>query len=159
MCDREALLENLYGVDSHVHILHALEGLSVDQVGARPAAVPFSIHQLVEHMIYWQAIGVARVTGLTPPYPVSSSEGWTAPAQPSAAAWESACRRFADGLADLKDLVSTVDLDAIVEPNRQRSARQNVYMVMGHNSYHLGQIVLIRHLLGAWPPPKGGVSW
>jgi hypothetical protein len=28
-----------------------------------------------------------------------------------------------------------------------------------HNAYHLGRIVLLRQLLGAWPPPSGGDSW
>ena len=28
-----------------------------------------------------------------------------------------------------------------------------------HNSYHLGQIVLLRRILGAWPPPSGGDTW
>lgn len=25
----------------------------------------------------------------------------------------------------------------------------------GHNAYHLGQVVLMRRILGAWPPPAG----
>lgn len=28
--------------------------------------------------------------------------------------------------------------------------------LISHDSYHLGQIVLLRRLLGAWPPPSGG---
>jgi len=25
----------------------------------------------------------------------------------------------------------------------------------GHNAHHLGQVVLMRRILGAWPPPGG----
>jgi uncharacterized damage-inducible protein DinB len=28
-----------------------------------------------------------------------------------------------------------------------------------HNSYHAGQAVLLRQLLGQWPPPSGGLTW
>jgi uncharacterized damage-inducible protein DinB len=28
----------------------------------------------------------------------------------------------------------------------------------GHNAYHLGQVVFMRRILGAWPPPGGGME-
>jgi uncharacterized damage-inducible protein DinB len=28
-----------------------------------------------------------------------------------------------------------------------------------HNSHHLGQVVLLRQILGAWPPPSGSYTW
>jgi hypothetical protein len=28
-----------------------------------------------------------------------------------------------------------------------------------HNSYHLGQVVQLRQMLGAWPPASGGLTW
>jgi len=28
-----------------------------------------------------------------------------------------------------------------------------------HNSHHLGQVVLLRLMLGAWPPPSGSYTW
>lgn len=28
----------------------------------------------------------------------------------------------------------------------------------GHTAYHLGQVVIMRRILGAWPPPGGGFS-
>lgn len=160
MGEREALERNLYGADSHVHAVHALEGLTARDVGARPAGLTHSIYQLLQHMIYWQDIGIARVRGAPSTMPSSSAEGWTAaPAPASQAVWDEGVRSFTDGLEQLEGLLPSVDLDRVVEPDRQRTARQNVLMVMGHNSYHLGQIVQIRQLLGKWPPPKGGDSW
>jgi len=32
-------------------------------------------------------------------------------------------------------------------------------MLANHNSYHLGQIVSLRRLIGAWLPPSGGATW
>ncbi|GAC1419193.1 MAG: hypothetical protein NVSMB62_11680 [Acidobacteriaceae bacterium] len=28
-----------------------------------------------------------------------------------------------------------------------------------HAAYHLGRVVLLRQMLGAWPPPAGGFTW
>jgi hypothetical protein len=28
-----------------------------------------------------------------------------------------------------------------------------------HNSYHAGQVVIVRQALDAWPPPSGGLTW
>jgi uncharacterized damage-inducible protein DinB len=34
-----------------------------------------------------------------------------------------------------------------------------LWQMVGHNSYHLGQIALIRRALGVWPPRAGGDRW
>src|SRR5262249_12094487 len=31
--------------------------------------------------------------------------------------------------------------------------------IASHNSYHLGQVVVLRQRLCAWPPPSGGLTW
>jgi hypothetical protein len=28
-----------------------------------------------------------------------------------------------------------------------------------HTAHHLGQIIVLRQLLGAWPPPAGSWTW
>ena len=32
-------------------------------------------------------------------------------------------------------------------------------LVATHNAHHLGQVILLRQLLGAWPPPAGSWTW
>jgi uncharacterized damage-inducible protein DinB len=31
--------------------------------------------------------------------------------------------------------------------------------IIAHNSYHTGQIALLRRQAGAWPPERGGDTW
>jgi hypothetical protein len=31
-------------------------------------------------------------------------------------------------------------------------------VIGAHNSYHAGQAALLRQVLGAWPPPSGGLT-
>ena len=34
-----------------------------------------------------------------------------------------------------------------------------IHHVAQHNAHHLGQVVLMRQLMGEWPPPSGGSNW
>jgi uncharacterized damage-inducible protein DinB len=34
-----------------------------------------------------------------------------------------------------------------------------VWQITAHNSYHAGQIALLRRQAGAWPPERGGDTW
>jgi uncharacterized damage-inducible protein DinB len=33
------------------------------------------------------------------------------------------------------------------------------HTIASHTSYHIGQVVMLRQLLGKWPPPSGGLTW
>lgn len=162
MNEREALARQVHGRDSHVHSVHALEGLEALDAGKRPASAPHSIFQLVRHLIYWQDLGLARIRGGRPPRPATAAEGWTATVEPEGAdQWNDAVEEFTAGLWDLQALLDDpdTDLDLVSNPEPRRVARQEVLMVLCHNSYHLGQIVLLRQQLGRWPPPQGGDTW
>jgi uncharacterized damage-inducible protein DinB len=43
--------------------------------------------------------------------------------------------------------------------NQGTTVEDVVWQTIVHNTHHLGQVVLLRRLLGAWPPPGGGDSW
>jgi uncharacterized damage-inducible protein DinB len=157
--ERETLKAQLLGVYSHVHMLDALEGLSAEQAGAVPEGLPHSVFQLLRHMIYWQDIGIERMRGTPPPFPESAAEGWTAlPAPAGQTEWDDTIESFTAGLWEIDAMLDSpeVDLDAVVESDRWRTVRDNLLMIMCHNSYHLGEIVMLRRQLGAWPPPQGG---
>ena len=34
-----------------------------------------------------------------------------------------------------------------------------LWQTLVHNSYHIGQVVILRRALGIWPPRGGGDSW
>ncbi len=162
MNERKALQVQLYGLNSHLNILHALEGLEPEAAGARVGAATHTIFQVLHHMVYWQDIALARLSGERPARPASAALGWTAPAAPEDASdYEAAVACLAEGLRSLEACLTDprFDLDAVVEPDRGVTAREEILMVQGHNSYHLGQIVMLRQELGAWPPPRGGDTW
>ena len=158
----QALREQLHGQNSHLGYLQALEGLSPADAGRRPTGAPHTVFQVLQHMLYWQDITLARLSGEAPEPPKTSTLGWQSPAAPEDASdWEAAIAGFAEGLRALEEVLVRPGFDpgAIVDRERRTSARTELLMVQGHNSYHLGQIVVLRQLLGAWPPPRGSSAW
>jgi len=160
--EREALARQLYGESSHKHVLHALEGLDPELAGRRAGRSPHTIYQILQHMTYWQDIAEARLRGEPPPRPSSAALGWTEREAPEDESdWQAAIACFAEGLRALEARVldPELDLGRMVQRDRGVTVREEVLMLQGHNSYHLGQIVLLRQELGAWPPPRGGDTW
>ncbi len=158
---RASLHRQLSGKASHVAMLDALEGLTFDRAGTRVAGVPHTIFQVLHHMIYWQDIALARLRGEDPAFPASAADGWATPPAPTDEAdWAGAIAAFGAGLEGIgRHALEDEDLDRVVKQRTGETALDEILMIQGHNSYHLGTIVQLRHQLGAWPPPKGGETW
>ena len=162
MNDRDTLRELLYGVRSHLHTLHALEGLDPGLAGAEVSGSPHTIFQILNHVIYWQDMALSRMRGDHPADPPTASEGWAFSSGPEDDSdWEAAIASLAEGLRSIEGLVADpdYDLEQRVRNDGDGTARDEVLMVQSHNSYHLGQIVQLRHQLGSWPPPRGADTW
>jgi uncharacterized damage-inducible protein DinB len=141
----------------YVEPLKAIQGLEWKTAGALPDGVEHSIFQLVAHMTYWQNWGIEWLKGKNPQVPKHASSSWLTTERPSRRRdWEQAVKRFADGLGELRRLSQEIDLVA----KRQKWSSLEMFMIVAlHNSYHTGQVVLIRQMLDLWPPPSGGVTW
>ena len=162
MNERELLRRQIYGEDSHVHLLNGLEGVDLATAGAAVPGSPHTIYQILRHMIFWQEVALDRIEGAPPARPATAAEGWPGTPVPSEAGeWNEAVERLALGLRRLEEhsVDPELDLDRVSEPERRRTVRQEIFMAAGHNSYHFGQIALLRRQLASWPPPKGGDTW
>lgn len=45
------------------------------------------------------------------------------------------------------------------ESVRVMTAREQMESLAAHNAYHFGRVLLLRQMLGVWPPASGGFSW
>ena len=154
------LIGNGYGAPPR----HILEG--VDEVMAQrcyPGA-PHSIYEEIWHLAFWQGLTLDWMAGKPTAYPEHAAEGFP-PSMDEP--WDAVRQRFlqrAEQLAgiagDEAQLGSTVVCQSRApEPPRMRIVREQVEGEATHNAYHLGRVVLLRQLLGAWPPPSGGDTW
>jgi len=160
--------ELVFGKGAHTDALRCLEGLSCELAGARVAGAPYSVHGLVFHMCFWMENELQRIDGLTPAYPEHASLGWTEDAPEDARAWSQTVERFRSllkRLATLAEAPPEARERAVPVTSQAGHANQGttvedvVWQTVVHNTHHLGQVVLLRRLLGAWPPPGGGDTW
>ena len=73
-------------------------------------------------------------------------------APPDAAAWDKSVAAFRRDLAAMRQLVEDprTDLYARIPHGEDQTILREALLVADHNAYHLGQLVLVRQLLGAW---------
>jgi hypothetical protein len=74
-------------------------------------------------------------------------------APPGAAAWDRGVDAFRADLRAMQDLVADAssDLFAPIPHGQGQTLLREALLVADHNAYHLGQLVTVRRLLGAWP--------
>jgi uncharacterized damage-inducible protein DinB len=162
----QVLIELLRGKGSHVDPLACIEDVSVDVAARRVAVFPHSIFDLVFHINYWMNYELRRIRGERPPYPEHNAESFpSAPA--NAAEWDGLRRDLAWLLAEFAKLAESprAELDRQIESAYEGDKKVAgtleavLWQMVAHNSYHAGQIALIRRALGLWPPRAGGDTW
>ena len=118
--------------------------------GAKAAGLPHTPWQLLEHMriAQWDILDFCR----NPQYESRAwpEDYWPKNAAPRAGEWEKSVRRFRADLAALRKLVSQTDLHAPIPWGAGQTILREALLVADHNSYHLGQLVLVRKALNAW---------
>jgi uncharacterized damage-inducible protein DinB len=120
----------------------AIEGLTAEQAAWSPAPGRHSIWQLCNHMIFWHEYFVHRNEGGAP---VTEDElerlSWQDPADTDEEAWRATRERFAATHARVRAALATRDTPP---PKPQLDLRYLLF----HDSYHIGQVMYIRALLG-----------
>jgi uncharacterized damage-inducible protein DinB len=163
-----ALAELLHGKGSHADPVACIEDVSAELAARQVQGFPHSIGQLVFHMNYWMDYELRRIRGERPAYPEHSSESFPpAPSPTDAQDWDRLRRRFAGLLTDFTALANSSkaemqrEIETVHEGDKQvaGSLEAVVCQMVAHNSYHTGQVAMIRRMLGAWPPRGGGDTW
>ena len=136
-----------------------LDGLPPDLADRRVPGAPHTIAEIVAHMAFWQGWFRGRCDGTAGPMPASAALGWVAPA---AGSWDAVRTGFVDGLdrlVTLGDHGRRIDPPIEFPPLGQYTVGDVLVHVGAHNAHHLGQVVLLRQVLGSWPPPAGSWAW
>jgi uncharacterized damage-inducible protein DinB len=158
---RDKIIASVGGGGAHVAPMVALEELTAAQARRRPSKRLATVWDELAHMVFWQELTLEIVHGGKPQAPEHAASGW--PAIPTGRgatkAWGALKGRFLAGVAELEEAARTRDLEARVGGDAKSTLGELLIMIANHNSYHLGQIVSLRRLIDAWPPPSGGATW
>jgi len=140
--------------EAHATFDAAMAELPTGLRGKRPDGLPHSVWELVEHIRIAQEdladfMEDANYRAMKWP-----DDYWPAsPAPPSEKAWEQSIavvRRDRDRIKDIA-MRTTIDLTAKIPWGSGQTYLRTILVAVDHTAYHVGQVIAVRRLLGAWP--------
>ena len=150
---RKNIVDLLRSGSAHVAPQAALAEVNPKLRHVRPAAGVHSIWEELEHIRIAQE-DILRYT---------LDAGWQSPewpagywpvsdTPPAATAWDQSVAQVDRDLRTMQRLVRDprTDLFARIPHGTGQTVLREALVLADHNSYHLGQLVLLRRLLGAW---------
>ena len=151
---RKHVLDALGAGHAHVTFEAAVKNLPAALRGKRSKGAEHSPWEILEHMriAQWDILEFSRDSKhVSPPWPGGYWPKTQVP--PNAKAWSQSVRAFQADLEAMRKLVAdeSTGLFAAIPHGDGQTVLREALLVAAHNSYHLGQMVLVRRLLGAWP--------
>ena len=147
-------LLNLLNSDAaHVTFDAAVKDLPANLRGKRVKHVEHSPWEILEHLriAQWDILEYIRnPKHVSPDFPAGYWPKTEAP--PSDKAWTESVAAFRSDLDAFTNLLSnpTTDVLAPIAHAGEKTILREVLLLADHNAYHLGQLVMLRRLLGAW---------
>jgi hypothetical protein len=150
---RDQLIELLHGEQAHVSFDDAVNGFPPDLIGIRPEGAPHSAWELLDHIrIALDDIVRFSQSGdhKSPPWPKGYWPSSPSPNEPGE--WDSCVRVIRQTMAEFEAMVKDPgrDLFAKFPWGEGQTLLREALLIADHNAYHLGQLVLVRRLLGSW---------
>ena len=151
---RAIVASSLDWEQAHVSFDRAVDGLAPGLRGRRPDGFPHSAWELVEHIRFTQFDLLDFCQNPKYTEPKWPDDYWPrTPVPPSDAAWMesiAAVRRDRTALARFAT-DTELDLTARIPHGTGQTYLRTILVAVDHAAYHVGQLVAVRRLLGAWP--------
>jgi hypothetical protein len=150
---RKELDRLLSGEGAHAGFEAAVADFPVPLRGVRPEGAAHSAWELLEHIriAQWDMLEFSRdAKHKSPEWPAGY---WPAsPAPPDAGDWEKSVNQIRHDAKEMRKLVVDPHSDLFTpfaHGDGQTLLREALQMA-DHNAYHVGELVYLRRLLGAW---------
>lgn len=150
---REHVVNLLTGGHAHATFDQAVKGLAPELRGKVPKGAEHSAWQVLEHLriAQWDILEFSRdAKHESPKWPEGYWPKEKAPADEKA--WDKSVRAFKRDLKEMVELVQdeNTDLFAKIPHGDGQTILRQALLTADHNAYHLGELVLVRRLVGAW---------
>ena len=139
--------------EAHVEFDAAVDGIGPEDRGKTPPGLPHSPWQILEHIRLAQNDILDFCVNASYKEKKWPDEYWPKhAAPPSEAAWDESVASYVRDRDTFKQLVrDTPDLQAKIPHGTGQTFLREMLLVADHTAYHVGQLVLVRRLLGIWP--------
>ncbi len=150
---RKQLLALLKGGQAHATYDDAVKDLPAKLRGEVPAGLPYSAWQLVEHIritlkdiLEFSDNADGKYKELKWP-----DEYWPKEKEPpTEKAWTHSIAEYEKDLAAFEALVKKGDLTTPFAWGDGQNLLREAMLVADHTAYHVGELIVLRRLLGAW---------
>jgi hypothetical protein len=150
---RQHLVNLLTAGQAHADFETAIRNIPPATRGKRPIGAAHSPWEVLEHMriAQWDILEFSRdARHKSPDWPGGY---WPeTPAPRDAKAWDKSVRAFRKDRKAMCELVAdpATDLCARIPHGDGQTILREAMLVADHNSYHLGELIVVRRLLKAW---------
>lgn len=151
---RLELLSLLDGGNAHMTFSEVIAGFPADKATLCPPRTPYSFWHFIEHIriTQWDILEFIRNPGhISPDYPM----GYRPPVDEKSTPekWNKTVREIVADLNELKQIVQDPDSDifAPLPHAPDYSIFREIITVSSHNSYHTGELAILRQVTGLWP--------
>lgn len=150
---RKQVVSLLTWGEAHADFDAAVANMPFELQGKTPKGAEHSPWQLLEHL----RIALSDIVEFSrdpkhqsPEFPKGYWPSSAAP--PDAKAWEASVKAYQKYLRKMCDLVAddSTDLFAKIPHGDGQTILRQALLAADHNAYHIGQLVIVRRLLGAW---------
>jgi hypothetical protein len=150
---RKHLVELLSGGHAHATFDDTVNGFPLDKIGVRPQGMPHSGWELLEHIRIAQEDILAFSRSSDYQAIRWPDDYWPGSPQPEREAqWQESVDACRKDMTEFLKLVEDPKRD-LHEPfswGGGQTLLREALLIADHNSYHLGQLLLVRRALGAW---------
>jgi hypothetical protein len=152
---RAIVASSLGWEEGHASLESAVKNLAPGLRGQRPEGYPHSPWELVEHIRITQRdlLDFCRIPDYVEELEWPRDYWPTSPTPASSDAWD---KSMADYKRDREafarfTMETEIDLTTQIPRGKGQTYLRTILLAVDHASYHVGQIVSVRRLLGAWP--------
>lgn len=152
---RQQLLDLLRGGQAHTTFDEAVKDFPAELRGAVPPNLPYSAWQLLEHLrIALHDIFLFSAPPTGGYQPMQWPEDYWPKSQqpPTPQAWDQSIAAFRMDMKRFEALIEKPDTD-LFKPFRWGDGQtllREALLVADHTAYHLGELVVVRRILGIW---------
>ena len=148
---REHAVNMLKGDGAHLEFEAVIKDMPAALRGKKPKGAAHTPWQVLEHLRISQAdiLGYLRdAAHQSPDFPAGYWPSSEAP--PNDKAWSKSAEAFRADLQTLVEMAQSADLLAPLHGTEGQTILRKLLMLADHNSYHLGELVVLRRTLDAW---------
>ena len=152
---RDHVIKLLQGGHAFAAFDAVVKDFPFEKAGTKPDGFDHSAWQLLEHLriAQWDIVEFSvDANHVSPQWP---QEYWPKEAAPPAEEdWQNSVKAFKNKIKKMQDIIKDTsnDLFAKIPHGTGQTILREALLIAEHNAYHIGQLVMLRKVLGIWQP-------